>query len=156
MKQGRRNRQLAEAPAGWRAASFQISTVDGWLKVNGLARQQFGVDQRAPEAGDGNWFVTHLPSGRAVVTQVRVLAVALAFADRIAALTDWSALDINATTELRDQVRQALDLAYGDFFANRLPNLTEDTSSPAWERGGVRQPVSDRHVSDRAAEATDL
>jgi hypothetical protein len=37
------------------------------------------------------WIVTHLPSGLAVVTQVRALAVALALVDRIASLTDWGA-----------------------------------------------------------------
>ena len=61
--------------------------------------------------------MTHLPSGLAVVSRVRALAVALALADRIAALTDWDAQNISATPELREQVREALDRAYGDFFA---------------------------------------
>ena len=46
--------------------------------------------------------------------------------DRIAALTDWDAHDIDATPELRERVREALNRANGDFFANRLPALPED------------------------------
>jgi hypothetical protein len=152
MKQSRRNKQRTErqAPAGWRAASFQISTTDGWLEVDGMVRQHFGVDQRAAdEAGNGSWFVTHLPSGRAVVTQVRVLTVALAFVDRIAALTDWAARDISATADLRDQVREALNQAYGDFFADRLPELPEDASSAAWERAAVHRNVPGGRGDDR-------
>jgi hypothetical protein len=37
--------------------------------------------------------------------------------DRIAALTDWDAHDIDATPELRERVREALNRANGDFFA---------------------------------------
>jgi hypothetical protein len=44
-----------------------------------------------------------------VVTQVRALAVTLAFVDRIAGLTEWSAPTISATLELREQVREALN-----------------------------------------------
>ena len=69
---------------------------------------------------------THLPSGLAVVSQVRALAVAVALTERIAALTDWDAQNISATPELREQVREALNRAYGDFFANRLPAFPED------------------------------
>jgi hypothetical protein len=32
---------------------------------------------------------------------------------------------------LREQVREALDRAYGDFFADRLPVLPEDASPAA-------------------------
>jgi hypothetical protein len=32
---------------------------------------------------------------------------------------------------LREQVREALDRAYGDFFADRLPALPEDASPAA-------------------------
>jgi hypothetical protein len=92
-----------------------------------IVRQPLGIDWRAAdEGGTGNWFMTHLPSGLAVVTQVRVLAVALAFADRIAPLTDWTTQDIGVTPELGERVREALDRAYGDFFANRLPAFPED------------------------------
>ena len=70
--------------------------------------------------------MTHLPSGLAVVSQVRALAVVLALVDQIAALTDWDAQNIRATPELREQVREALNRAYGDFFANRLPAFPED------------------------------
>ena len=124
MKQTRRNEQgtQALAAAGWSAASFRIRTADKWLEVDGIVRPPFGIDQRATdEAGDQSWFVTHLPSGLAVVSRVRALAVALALADRIAALTDWETRNISATPELREQVREALDRAYGDFFADRLP-----------------------------------
>ena len=62
--------------------------------------------------------MTHLPSGLAVVSQVRALAVAVALTERIAALTDWDAQNISATPELREQVRDALDRAYGGFFAD--------------------------------------
>jgi hypothetical protein len=75
--------------------------------------------------------VTHLPSGLAVVSRVRALAVALALADRIAALTDWDAQNISATPELRERVREALNRAYGDFFADRLPAFPEDASPAA-------------------------
>ena len=129
MKQGRRNEQGARAlaAAGWSAASFRIRTAAGWLEVDGIVRPPFGIDQRATdETGDRSWVVTHLPSGLAVVSRVRALAVALALADRIAALTDWEARNISATPELREQVREALDRAYGDFFANRLPAFPED------------------------------
>ena len=117
MKRNRRNEQgtpPALAAMGWSAASFRISTVDGWLEVDGIVRPPFGIDQRAiDETGNRSWVVTHLPSGLAVVSRVRALAVALALADRIAALTDWEAQNISATPELREQVREALGRAYG-------------------------------------------
>jgi hypothetical protein len=75
--------------------------------------------------------VTHLPSGLAVVRQIRVLAVAVAFADRIAALTDWAARDISATPDLRERVQEALNQAYADWVAGRLPPFPEDASSVA-------------------------
>ena len=134
MKQTRRNEQGAQAPAAasWSAASFRIRTADGWLEVDGIVRPPFGIDQRAPdETGNRSWFVTHLPSGLAVVSRVRAVAVAVALADRIAALTDWDAQNISATPELRERVRKALDRAYGDFFANRLPAFPEDASPAA-------------------------
>ena len=131
MKQSRRNEQgtpPALAATGWSAASFRISTADNWLEVDGIVRPPFGIDQRATdETGNGSWVVTHLPSGLAVVSRVRAVAVA----DRIAALTDWEAQNISATPELREQVREALDRAYGDFFADRLPALPEDASPAA-------------------------
>ena len=94
MKQTKRNEQGTQAlvAAGWSAASFRIRTADGWLEVDGIVRSPFGIDQRATdETGDRSWFVTHLPSGLAVVSQVRALAVAVALTERIAALTDWDA-----------------------------------------------------------------
>jgi hypothetical protein len=66
-----------------------------------------------------------------VVSQVRVSAVAVGLVDRIAALTDWGTQDIRATPELREQVREALDRAYGDFFANQLPAFPDDASPAA-------------------------
>jgi hypothetical protein len=134
MKQNKSNKPGGQepVPTGWSAASFRISTVDGWLEVDGIVRSPFGIDQRVvDEAGSMSWCVTHLPSGLAVVSQVRVLAVALALVDRIAALTDWDTQDIRATPELREQVREALDRAYGDFFADRLPAFLEDASPAA-------------------------
>jgi hypothetical protein len=135
MKRSRWNEQgkpLALAAMGWSAASFRISTADNWLEVDGIVRPPFGIDQRATDqTGDRSWFVTHLPSGLAVVSQVRVLAVAVGLVDRIAALTDWDTQDIRATPELREQVREALDRAYGDFFADRLPAFLEDDSTAA-------------------------
>jgi hypothetical protein len=59
------------------------------------------------------------------------VAVAVAVTDRIAALTEWDAQNISATPELREQVREALDRAYGDFVANRLPAFPEDASPAA-------------------------
>jgi hypothetical protein len=129
MKQSWQNKQYMEEPVppGWRAASFGISTADGWLEVKGIVRLPFGIDQRSiDQVGNRSWFVTHLPSGLAVVTQVRALAVALAFVDRIAGLTDWDAQTISATPDLRERVRQALDHAYGDFHADKLPDLLQD------------------------------
>src|SRR5687768_9454988 len=111
---------------------FLELTRTSWLEVDGIVRPPFGIDQRATdETGNRSWVVTHLPSGLAVVSRVRALAVALALADRIAALTDWEAQNISATPELREQVREALDRAYGDFFADRLPVLPEDASPAA-------------------------
>jgi hypothetical protein len=115
-------------PLGWSTASFRISTADGWLDVDGFVRPPFGIDQRSIDhAEDRGWFVTHLPSGLAVVTQIRPLAVALAFVDRIAGLTEWTAQTISATSDLRERVREALNHAYGDFHADRLPVLPQDT-----------------------------
>jgi hypothetical protein len=134
MKQGRQNEQGTQALAavGWSAASFRIRTADGWFEVDGIVRAPFGIDPRATDqTGNRSWFVTHLPSGLAVVSQVRALAVAVALTDRIAALTDWDVQNIRATPELREQVREALDRAYGDFFANRLPAFPEDASPAA-------------------------
>jgi hypothetical protein len=67
----------------------------------------------------------------AVVSRIRALAEAVALTDRIAALTCWDDQDIDATPELRERVREALNRAYGDFFANRLPALPEDASPAA-------------------------
>jgi hypothetical protein len=134
MKQSRQNEQGTQvlATAGWSAASFRIRTADDWLGVDGIVRPPFGIDQRATdETGNRSWFVTHLPSGLAVVSQVTAVAVAVALTDRIAALTDWEAQNIRATPELRERVREALDRAYGDFFANRLPAFPEDASPAA-------------------------
>jgi hypothetical protein len=118
--------------SGWRAASFAISTPQGRLPVDGIVRSPFGIDQRSiDEAGTRGWSLTHLPSGLAVVRQIKVLAVALAFADRIAGLTDWTVQEISATPELRAQVQTALDQAYDDFYTGRLPPVPEDPPSAA-------------------------
>ena len=120
----------ATQASGWRAASFAISTPQGWLDVDGIVRSPFGIDQRTTdEAGTRGWSVTHLPSGLAVVRQIKVLAVAVAFADRIAALIDWTVQEIRATPDLRAQVQTALDQAYDDYYAGRLPPIPQDTSS---------------------------
>jgi hypothetical protein len=121
--------QAAQA-SGWRAASFAISTPQGRLDVGGVVRSPFGIDQRAiDEAGTRGWSVTHLPSDLAVVRQIKVLVVALAFFDQIATLTDWTVQEIRATPELRAQVQTALDQAYDDFYSGRLPPVPQDTSS---------------------------
>ena len=125
----KQNTQRAEGPVppGWTTASFRIHTVDGWLDVDGIVRPPFGIDQRSiDQTGNTGWIVTHLPSGLAVVTQVRALAVALALVDRIASLTDWGAQTISATPDLRERVRKALNQAYDDFDADRLPVLPQD------------------------------
>jgi hypothetical protein len=120
--------QAAQA-SGWRAASFAISTPQGRLDVDGVVRSPFGIDQRTiDEAGTRGWSVTHLPSGLAVVRQIKVLAVALAFVDRIATLTNWTVQGVGATPELRAQVQTALDQAYDDFYAGRLALIPEDLS----------------------------
>ena len=75
--------------------------------------------------------MTHLPSGLAVVRQIKVLAVALAFVDRITGLTDWTVQEIGATPELQAQVQKALDRAYDDFYTGRLPPVRQDASSPS-------------------------
>ena len=119
----------APQASGWRAASFAISTPRGRLDVDGIVRSPFGIDQRTTdEAGTRGWSVTHLPSGLAVVRQIKVLAVALAFVDRIAALIDWTVQEIGATPELRAQVQKALDRAYDDFYTGRLPPVPQDSS----------------------------
>ena len=64
-----------------------------------------------------------------MVRQIKVLAVALTFVDRIAGLTDWTVQQICATPELRAQVQKALDRAYDDFYTGRLPPVPQDTSS---------------------------
>jgi hypothetical protein len=125
----KQNTQHVEGPVppGWTTASFRISTVDGWLDVDGIVRPPFGIDQRSiDQAGNTGWIVTHLPSGLAVVTQVRALAVALALVDRIASLTDWGAQTISATPDLRERVRKALNQAHDDCDADRLPVLPQD------------------------------
>ena len=66
-----------------------------------------------------------------MVRQIKVLAVALAFVDRIAALTDWTVQEIGATSDLRAQVQAALDQAYDDFYAGRLAPIPQDPSSAA-------------------------
>ena len=120
----------APQASGWRAASFEISTPQGRLDVDGIVRSPFGIDQRTiDEAETRGWSVTHLPSGLAVVRQIKVLAVALAFVDRITGLADWTVQEIGATPELRAQVQTALDQAYDDFYSGRLPPVPEDTSS---------------------------
>ena len=64
-----------------------------------------------------------------MVRQIKVLAVALAFVDRIAGLTDWTVQEISTTPDLRAQVQTALDQAYDDYYAGRLPQVPQDTSS---------------------------
>ena len=64
-----------------------------------------------------------------MVRQIKVLAVALAFVDGIVGLTDWTVQEIGATPELRAQVQKALDQAYDDYYAGRLPPIAQDTSS---------------------------
>jgi hypothetical protein len=98
----KRNKQGAPEPADWSAASFRIRTADGWLEVDGIVRSPFGIDLRVVhEAGSMSWFVTRLPSGLAVVSQVKARAVVLALVDRITALADWTARDIIAPPDLR-------------------------------------------------------
>jgi hypothetical protein len=121
----------SQAPpaSGWRASSFAISTPQGRLTVDGIVRSPFGVDQRTiDEAGTRGWSVTHLPSGFAVVRQIKALAVALAFVDGIVGLTDWTVQEISTTSALRAQVQKALDQAYDDYYAGRLPPIPQDTS----------------------------
>jgi hypothetical protein len=114
--------------SGWHTASFAISTPQGRLDVDGIVRSPFGIDPRSiDEAGTRGWSVTHLPSGLAVVRQIKVLAVALAFVDRITGLADWTVQEIRATPELRAQVQTALDQAYDNFYSGRLPPVPEDT-----------------------------
>jgi hypothetical protein len=121
--------QAAQA-SGWRASSFAISTPQGRLDVDGIVCSPFGIDQRTiDEAGTRGWSVTHLTSSLAVVRQIKMLAVALAFVDRIAALTDWTVQEIRATPDLRAQVQRALDRAYDDYYAGRLAPIPQDTSS---------------------------
>ena len=123
------DRQAPQA-SGWRAASFAINTPQGRLDVDGIVRSPFGIAQLTmDEKGTKGWSLTHLPSGLAVVRQIKVLAVALAFVDGITALTDWTVQEIRATPELRAQVQTALDQAYDDFYSGRLPPVPEDTSS---------------------------
>ena len=54
---------------GWSAPSFRISSADGWLEVDGIARPPFGIDRRASDGtGNRSWFLTHLP-GRSLAGQ---------------------------------------------------------------------------------------
>ena len=64
-----------------------------------------------------------------MVRQIKVLAVALAFVDRITGLADWTVQEIRATPELRAQVQTALDQAYDDYYSGRLPPGPEDPPS---------------------------
>ena len=64
-----------------------------------------------------------------MVRQIKVLAVALAFVERIAGLTDWTVQEISTTPDLRAQVQKALDRAYDDFYTDRLPPVPQDTFS---------------------------
>jgi hypothetical protein len=82
--------------------------------------------------------VTHLPSGLAVVTQVRALAVALAFVDRITGLTEWTAQNISATPEVREEVRKALNHAYGDFYGSVERGWGCKRSEPFRSKVGLR------------------
>jgi hypothetical protein len=121
MTPGRQDKLTARglAASGWRAGSFTISTAAGRLEVDGIVRQPFGIDERSDDGlGGRSWVVTHLP-GRS--PRISVPAVALAFTDRIAALTDWAAREISATPELGEQVRKALGRVRGGFHAGRLP-----------------------------------
>jgi hypothetical protein len=64
-----------------------------------------------------------------MVRQIKVLAVALAFIDRIATLTEWTVREIRATPELRAQVQTILDQAFDDLYSGRLAPVPQDTSS---------------------------
>jgi len=78
----------------WREGSFEIAAQDGRVVVKGFVSDEFGirdVGRRRPI-----WTVTHRASGTLVTPGTAgfsQLEMAVAFADRIAALTDWSCID---------------------------------------------------------------
>lgn len=78
----------------WREGSFEITTRDGPVAVKGYVSDHFGIrdaGQRRPI-----WTVTHLATGTLVTPSTagfRQLETAMVFADRIAALADWSRMD---------------------------------------------------------------
>ena len=81
----------------WREGSFEIVTQDGQMLVNGFVSGEFGIR----DAGGRRpvWTVTHLASGTLVTPGTagfHQIEMAMAFADRIAALADWSRIDRQA------------------------------------------------------------
>ena len=77
--------------APWREGSFEIATQDGQFIVNGFVSEEFGIrdaGRRYPA-----WTVTHLASGKLVTPGAAgftQLEMAMAFASRVAALSDWN------------------------------------------------------------------
>jgi hypothetical protein len=75
----------------WREGSFEIATQDSRVVVSGFVSDEFGirdVGYRRP-----TWTVTHLASGMLVTPGTAgfcQLESAKAFANRVAALADWS------------------------------------------------------------------
>lgn len=81
----------------WREASFEIATQDCQMVVNGFVSDEFGI--RDAGCRRPVWTVTHLASGMLVTPGAagfHQLEMAMAFADRVAALADWSRVDRQA------------------------------------------------------------
>jgi hypothetical protein len=81
----------------WREGSFEIATQDGQVVVNGFVSDEFGI--RNAGCRRPAWTVTHLASGMLVTPGTagfHQLEMAMAFADRVAALADWSRTDRRA------------------------------------------------------------
>lgn len=81
----------------WREGSFRIATRDDWVAVKGFVSDEFGI--RDAGRRHPTWTVTHLASGMLVTPGNAGFSrreMAIAFADRIAALTDWSCIDAKA------------------------------------------------------------
>ncbi len=81
----------------WEKGSFRIATQDGRAVVEGLVSDEFGIrdaGRRRPI-----WTVTHLASGMLITPGAAGFSqreMAIAFAERIAALAGWNCSDRNA------------------------------------------------------------
>ena len=103
-------------------AALELSR-KSWLVATSAPGEE-KVSKRTVSAGDGRALLDLLAGLREKAERRIGKPV------KVVGLTDWTVPDIRATPDLRAQVQKALDQAYDDYYAGRLPPVPQDASSP--------------------------